>query len=447
MRRRFLVVIMVCAAALGSVCASANPGIEQWTTSQGTAVYFVAAPEIPILDLRLVFAAGSARDGDRPGVAALSNALLDEGSAEHDADDFHARLEATGAMLGTGVMRDMAWISLRSLTAEPQRSTALALLAELLRGPRFDEAGFTRQREQAIAALKQAEESPGTLGGRAFFRALYGEHPYGAPVNGTPDGVARLTREDVIAFHRRHYVARNMTIALVGALSRAEAEALATRLADELSPGEPAPALPPLAPYEASTVHLEFASAQSHVFVGQRGIAREDPDYFPLVVANHVLGGNGVVSLLFEEIREKRGLSYSVESHFEPMALQGPYMATLQTSNEQRDAAVKLLREQIAQYVAQGPREADFDAAKRNLIGGFPLRIDNNSKIVENLAVIGFYRLPLDWLDTYTQKVQAVTREQAMDAARRRLDPAHMVQITVGRRAGAPATDATHAAP
>ncbi len=430
--------VLVGTALLTAACAWASPGIERWETPNGSAVYFVAAPEIPMFDLRLVFSAGSARDGATPGVAALTNALLDEGTRAHTADDFHTRLEATGALLGAGAMRDMAWISLRSLNAEPQRTTALDLLGELLREPRFDDESVARQRARAIAALKQAEESPGTIGGRAFFRALYGDHPYGAPVNGTPESVARLTVADIASFYRQQYVARRLTVAIVGALTRSEAEAIATRLAGELAPGEPAAPLPPLPPYTPSTRHLEFASAQSHVYVGQRGIAREDPDYFPLVVANHVLGGNGVVSLLFEEIREKRGLSYSVESHFEPLALPGPYMATLQTSGEQLDAAVSLLRTEIAKYVDEGPSDADFDAAKRNLVGGFPLRIDNNSKIVENLAVIGFYRLPLDWLETYTQKVQAVTKAEAMDAARRRLVPDRMVQITVGRRAAAP---------
>ena len=418
--------------------AHANPGIEHWETRNGAAVYFVAAPEIPMLDVRLVFAAGSVYDDTRAGVAALTNALLDEGTATLSADDFHARLEATGAVLGEGALREMAWVSLRTLTAEPQRTTALDLLAALLHAPRFQDAEFARRRDQALAALKQDEESPGTLGGRAFFAALYGEHPYGTPVDGTTASVGQLSLADVEAFYRRHYVARNLTIALVGALDRAAATALAEQLAATLDSGTPAPALPALPPYAPTTRHIEFASAQSHVFVGQRGIARDDPDYFPLVVANHVLGGNGVVSLLFNEIREKRGLSYSVESHFEPMTLPGPFVATLQTSGEQLHDAVTLLRQQIARYVADGPDDAAFEAAKRNLVGGFPLRIDNNSKIVENLAMLGFYRLPLDWLDTYAQKVQAVTKTRAMEAARRRLDPANMVQITVGRRAGKP---------
>lgn len=434
MRARFAIAVALTGCALlASRPAAAGPQIERWTTAHGSAVYFVAAPEIPMLDLRLVFAAGSARDDGHSGLAALTNALLDEGTGPHTADDFHRALEETGAALGMGVQRDTAWISLRTLTAEPQRSTALELLRELLAAPRFDREGFMRRREQSLAALKQAEASPGTLGGRAFYRALYGTHPYGAPIAGTPESVAQLTLEEVADFYRRYYVARNLTIAIVGALSRDAAETIATELSAALAPGTPASPLPPLPPYRPLTEHVEFASAQSHVYVGQRGIAREDPDYFPLVVANHVLGGSGVVSLLFEEIREKRGLSYSVESHFEPLALPGPYLATLQTSGEQLTAAVALLREQIARYVAEGPSAAEFDAAKRNLVGGFPLRIDTNSKIIEYLAIVGFYRLPLDWLDTYTEKVRAVTRAQALEAMQRRLDPDGMIQITVGR--------------
>ena len=434
--RRFargaLAVVLVWSTTVG---VAASPAIEHWTTDRGVAVYFVAAPEIPMLDVRLVFAAGSARDGAQPGIAALTNDLLTEGTATLSPDEFHGRLDATGAILGSGSLRDMAWLSLRTLTREPQRATALGLLADLLRAPRFDEAVFSRQRDQSLAGLKRALESPGTLGSRAFFRALYGAHPYGSPPEGTAESLARLTLADLRDFHARHYVARNLTLAIVGALSRDEAAALAETLSAALPEGAPAPALPPLPAYAPVTEHIEFSSAQSHVFVGQRGLAREDPDYFPLLVANHVLGGNGVVSLLFDEVREKRGLSYSVESHFEPMALNGPFVASLQTSGEQLDEALAVLRTTLADYVAKGPDQAAFDAAKRNLVGGFPLRIDNNSKLVENLAVIGFYRLPLDYLATYTRKVEAVTLDEATDAMRRRIDPARLVQITVGQRA------------
>jgi zinc protease len=428
-----------CCAALvlawstgGSVAA--NPAIEHWTSEHGAAVYFVAAPEIPMLDVRLVFAAGSARDGVQPGVAALTNDLLTEGTATLAPDEFHSRLDATGAILGSGSLRDMAWLSLRTLTREPERATSVGLLGELLRAPRFEETSFARQRDQALAGLKRVLESPGSLGSRAFFRALYGDHPYGSPPEGTAESLAHLGLADLRDFHARHYVARNLTIAIVGALSRDEAEALAEALAASLPAGEPAPALPPLPTYVPATEHIEFTSAQSHVFVGQRGLAREDPDYFPLLVGNHVLGGNGVVSLLFDEVREKRGLSYSVESHFEPMALNGPFVASLQTSGRQLDEALAVLRETIAGYVEHGPDPAAFDAAKRNLVGGFPLRIDNNSKLVENLAVIGFYRLPLDYLASYTRKVDAVTLEQVAAAMRRRIDPARFVQVTVGQR-------------
>jgi zinc protease len=425
--------------ALVATTASATPAIQHWQTANGAAVYFVEAPELPMLDVRLVFAAGSARDGEHPGIAALTSDMLTEGTAKLGPDEFHTRLDATGAILGSGSLRDMAWLSLRTLTREPQRREATGLLAELLGDPRFDPEVFARERERALAGLRRSLESPATLCSHAFYRALYGDHPYGSPPEGTPDSLARLTLEDLRAFHAQHYVARNLTIALVGALSREQAAELAESLAARLPAGRAAPALPPLPPYVASTAHLEFASAQSHVLVGQRGLSRPDPDYFALLVGNHVLGGNGVVSLLFDEIREKRGLSYSASSHFEPMALTGPFVASLQTGGDQLGEALAVLRETLARYVAEGPDETAFEAAKRNLIGGFPLRIDNNSKLVENLAVIGFYRLPLDWLETWTRQVEAVTRADASAALRRRLDPANFVQITVGPRPGAPA--------
>lgn len=419
--------------ALAAAATSATPAIQQWTTANGAAVHFVAAPELPMLDVRLVFAAGSARDGAHPGLAALTNDMLTEGTSALGPDEFHARLDATGAILGSGSLRDMAWLSLRTLTREPQRAEAVGLLAELLGAPRFDAEVFARQRGRALAGLRRSLESPATIGGRAFFRALYGEHPYGSPPEGTPASLEQLTLAELRDFHARYYVARNLTIAMVGALTREEAAALAETLSSRLPTGTAAESLPPLPPYVPVSEHLAFDSAQSHVFVGQRGIARPDPDYFALLLANHVLGGNGVVSLLFDEIREQRGLSYSVESHFEPLALSGPFVATLQTSGEQLEEALALLRRTLADYVEHGPDEAAFEAARQNLIGGFPLRIDNNSKLVENLAVIGFYRLPSDWLSAWTERVAAVTRDEASAALRRRLDPANFVQITVGR--------------
>ena len=203
-----------------------------------------------------------------------------------------------------------------------------------------------------------------------------------------------------------------------------------------MNAGAAPPALTPVAALGAAQEHrVEFPSIQSHVLIGQPGLKRGDPDYFPLLVGNHVLGGGGLVSILFDEVREKRGLSYSVNSHFSPMSELGPFTASLQTDNSQQDEAVAVLREQLRKFVAEGPTPAALEAAKQNLIGGFPLRIDSNSKIVEYLSMIGFYDLPLDYLNTFAEHVAGVTVESVRSAFKRRLDPAKMVTVIVGRAA------------
>lgn len=420
--------------------SAAMAPIAQWTTSSGARVYFVPATEIPMLDVRLVFAAGSVRDGAAPGTSALTTSLLDEGTAARTADNFHAALETTGAAFGTGSSLETASVSLRTLSEATARDAALALVGELLHAPRFEAQAFERQRDLLISGLKQARESPGTLADEAFMRALYGGHPYGAPASGTLESAKALTLDTVQAFYNRHYVAANAIVLIVGDATREEAGKIADQLIANLAGGEAAPALPP-APLDRPRVeqHIEFNVSQTHVMLGQIGIPRGDPDHFALLLANHVLGGNGVVSRLFNEIREKRGLSYSVDSHFEPLGLPGPFVASLQTSGPQRDEAVALLKQEIADYVAKGPDPQALEEARRNLLGGFPLRIDNNAKILENVAMMATYGLPLDYLDTWRDKLRAVTLDQVKDALHRRLKPESMSVITVGRATTTPA--------
>ena len=432
MRGPWLIVFAAC--LLASLPARAGLVISEWTTPNGARVLFAPAPELPMFDLEVMFDGGSLRDGDLPGLAAFTTSLLDEGTARLDADAFHAAIDDTGAQLGTGVASQHATVSLRSLTDQPQREAALGLLCELLASPRFDEAAIARQRQRMRVGLQRMAESPDVIGEQAFNRALYGDHPYAAPAYGTEDSLKRIDRAALVAFQRRFFVARNALILIVGALDRPTAEAIAARVSGALPDGDPAPALPPVSPTAPPvTQHVEFSSAQTHVFLGQIGIARDDPDYFALYLGNHVLGGDGVVSRLFDEIRERRGLSYSVESHFEPMRFAGPFEASLQTSSEQADEAVKLLRDLVRDYVANGPDAKALENARRNLIESFPMRLENNARILDNLALIGFYHLPLDYLDHYVERLQAITLPQVKAALQRHLQPERMTLITVGR--------------
>jgi len=421
------------AGALLSARASANPHIEHWQTDNGARVYFVAAPEIPMLDVRVVFAGGSARDGDMPGLARLTNELLTEGAGERDADAFNTALGATGARLSNGALRDMAYVELRTLVDPEYAGPALGLLRDALAEPRFDDAALERVKARTLIALKHKQQSPDAIAEETFYANLYPDHPYGTPPEGTPQSVAAISREDIVGFHDRYYVSANAVIAIVGAIDRAHAERIAAELAGALPAGAAAPPLPAVAAGPAHEERVEFPSIQSHVRVGLPGMTRGDPDYFPLLVGNHALGGNSLVSILFREIRGKRGLSYSAYSYFVPMDQAGPFVAALQTDRSQEDEAMRVLRATIDDFVHNGPPAADLEAAKQNLIGGFPLRIDSNDKITDYIAMIGFYGLPLDYLETFAANVAAVTPEAVQDAFARRVDPDRLITVIVGR--------------
>ncbi|HHH35314.1 MAG TPA: insulinase family protein [Gammaproteobacteria bacterium] len=433
-RRRRRTQFLLALFLLPACAVSAAPAIEHWTTSNGARVYYVHAPELPMVDIQFIFDAGGARDGGRPGLARLTNALLDQGAGGLDADQIAQSLEQVGAQLSTSSHRDMAIVGLRSLIDPDLLGPATEVLARILGQPDFPAEALERQRRRMLVALKAQEESPGDIAQKAFYAALYGEHPYAAPPTGTEESLKALTRGEVRDYFHRYYVARNAVVAVVGALDRDQVASLVERLAGALAEGERAPALPPVTPLAGAVEkHIEFPSTQTHILMGQPGMKRKDADYFPLYVGNHVLGGSGLVSRISEEIREKRGLAYSAYSYFMPMREPGPYTLGLQTRNDKAGEALAVLRNTLQRFIDEGPTARELKASKRNITGGFPLRISSNGKIVSNLAMIGFYGLPLDYLETFTAHVKAVTRDQIRAAFQRRIHPGRMVTITVGQ--------------
>ncbi|MCG5534622.1 M16 family metallopeptidase [Ectothiorhodospira mobilis] len=430
---RALLCLILLAAAAQAAADPAHPDIRHWRTENGLRVYYVHVPDLPMVDLRLVFDAGAARDGDRPGLARLTNRMLTEGAGGWDADAVARRLDAVGARLGTDSRRDMAVVSLRSLTRSEWLDQALETFIAVAAQPRFGEEALERARRQSLVALDHLEQDPGGVAQRAFYRALYEGHPYGHMPVGTREALESITRADLQAFHARHYVARNGILVMVGDLSPQQARSVAGRIARALPEGVAAPPLPP-APVieEARTVRIPFPSAQAHVLMGQPGMRRGDADYFPLYVGNHHLGGGGFVSRLMQAVRSERGLAYSVYSHFIPMAAEGPFLMGLQTRGDQAKEAVAVMRRTLETFVEEGLDEAQLKASQRNIVGGFPLRLDSNAGILDHVAMIGFYGLPLDYLETFTRKVEALTPEQVNGAFARRLHPERMVTVIVG---------------
>ena len=419
-----------------TLTAYAGPQIEQWKTEKGARVYYVSAPELPMIDVKIVFDAGSAQDKDLPGTALLTNAMLAEGAGGKTADQISAAFEDVGANFGNASQRDMATLSLRSLTAEPALSNALNALNLVLTQPEFPQAAFERLQKQVLLGLQAENQSPRALSVRAFYANVFGEHPYANMPIGQTEVVEQLNVKTLKKFYQQYYVARNATVVLVGAIDKAQAKVIAEQLMADLPEGEMADPLNQVSALtEAKQVEIAHPSQQTHILMGQPGISRDDEDYFPLYVGNHILGGSGLVSQLSNEVREKRGLSYSTYSYFRPMHQQGPYQFGLQTRNDQAQEALEVMQATLKAFIINGPTEAELTAAKQNITGGFALRIDSNSKIADYLAMIGFYGLPLTYLDTFKDKVMAVTAADIKSAYERRVHPDKMVTIMVGGKA------------
>lgn len=407
--------------------------IEHWQTPQGSRVYYVQTEGLPMVDIQVAFDAGSARDGYQFGLSALTSALLDTGAGQWNADDIAQRFESVGAQFGSSVSSDMASVSLRTLIDKPLFDKALETMQAILASPSFNEADFQREKNRTLAGLKQQEESPAELASIAFYKALYGDHPYGHPSSGSIITVSGFEAADLRSFYQQYYVAANAIVVIVGDLSRKQAELTAETLLSGLPTGSKPEALPEVVmPVKADRQHIEFPSSQTHVLVGIPGTYRKDPDYFNLYVGNHILGGGGLVSRLFEEVREKRGLAYSARSSFVPMSRKGPFTVSLQTRNDQTGQALDVLNKTLSDFIEQGPTEAELIAAKKNITGGFAMRFDTNKELASYVSMIGFYDMPLDYLDSFRQHVEQVTLASIKDAFKRRVDIQLMQTITVG---------------
>lgn len=422
-----------------SSLAQAIPEIQHWRTANGVPVYFIAARELPMVDTQILFGAGSIRDGQQPGLAKLTNGLLEEGAGDWSADTIADRLDQVGARLATSSRRDSASVALRSLTDPRYLQPAVETVARLLREPSFAPEAVERVRQQMLTALQERAQSPGAIAQDAFFKALYGNHPYGSPSDGTPASLNAITRADIQAFHRRYYTAANVVVAIVGDLDRSAAEQLANALVGGLPKGEPVPPPPPVPPLAAGqTIRISHPSSQSHILIGQLGVSRADPDYYALYLGNHVLGGNGLVSQLSQEIREKRGLAYGAYSAFSPMRQTGPFLINLQTRNDQADTALQVAQTTLRQFSADGPDPQMLEEARQNITGGFALDLAGNGKLANYLGLIAFYGLPLDYLQTFIATMNGITLEQVKTAWQRHIQPDRQIVVIVGGGQNAP---------
>jgi zinc protease len=417
--------------------------VQQWTQASGARVYLVESPAIAMVDVQLDFDAGSRRvSAEQAGLAGAAAALLSKGVAARGsapALDENALGEAwadLGAAFGASAGSDRFSFSLRSLTEPDLLNQAVALAARQIAEPSFPDPVWQRDRQRLLAQLKESYTRPGSVASRAYGKAVYGDHPYGHEV--TPASLERINVADMRAFHAAYFKPCYARVSIVGAVTRVQADAVVAGLLARLPASDctAAAALPPVAevlPLQAAReLRIPFDSAQAHVLMGQPGFKRNDPDFFAITVGNYILGGGGFVSRLTEEVREKRGLSYSVYSGFSPGRHAGAFTIGLQTRPDQAAQAIAVSRQVLARFVAEGPTAAELKAAKDYLIGGFPLLIDSNLKLLGNLSNIAWNDLPLNYLDTWTAQIGKVSADDIRAAFARKLQPEKMVTVTVG---------------
>ncbi len=418
--------------------------IQHWQQPSGAQVYLVESRSIPMVDIQIDFDGGGRRDPrDKAGLASVTAAMTGKGVLAHgdqpalDENQLSQAWADLGAGFGGDAGSDRMSFSLRALTDPAVLERAIELAARQFGEPAFPPPVWERDRQRMSAAIREANTRPGTVAAKAYDRAVYAGHPYGAEV--TEATLAAIGVEDMRRFFRVHVLPCRAKVSVVGDVGRAEADAIVARMLARLPQTEGAcpalPQVPEVAPLAAAdTLAIPFDSAQAHVLIGEPGYKRSDPDHLALLVGNYILGGGGLVSRLSTEVREKRGLSYGAYSYFSPGLHAGAFTIGLQTRPDQAAQAIAVAREVVARYVAEGPTPVELKAAKDYLVGGFPLRIDSNRKLLDNVAAIAWHGLPLDYLDTWRAKVARITAADVRAAMQRKLDPGRMVTVTVGAR-------------
>jgi len=418
--------------------------ISQVSLESGAKLYFIEVRSIPMVDIGIDFKAGSVYDpSGKSGVSQFVAAMMNKGSVIDAVQRSEAwiadQLSDRGASVSFSAGSESASMRLRSLSRSDVLNPLISQVSQMLVAPTFDSKILEREKLRGIAAIKEANSKPETILATQFDKMVYGTHPLGTET--TEDSVQAIKALDLKKFHQTFYRAANANVLIVGDLSKDQAIAIANQLTQKLavnsiSVGAPQeiPLVSPLKalPADQREIRLAHPSQQAHIRVGALGIPRNHPDYFPLLVGNYILGGGGFVSRLMNEVREKRGLSYSVSSYFYPLKTSGLFIAGLQTKKDQANQALDVMRQTMAEFIQNGPTADELKAAKDNLINGFALRIDSNRKLMDNLSGIAWHGLPLNTLDEWTNQVSVVTQTQVQEALRKHLDMNLMRTVIVG---------------
>jgi zinc protease len=440
----FLRITLACLLGFGLLSnAYAILPIEKLDSYKGAQAYLVQTKALPMVDIEVSIDAGDRYDpSGKSGVADMVAGLMNYGArgekgllTEAQIADEIADL---GANIGLSVGGERAILRIRSLSRKDLRDRAVQLASAMLSSPTYDPKIVEREKQRTITSLREAETKPEFVLERRFKKSVYGNYPLAD--SPSVQSVGSVNVNDLKQFHKQFYRGDRMIVSIVGDVDRTQAAEIVQTLLKQIpQSGQAIAKLPDLqrSPIEALAqreVQIPFDSQQAHIAMGMTAVARNNPDYFPLLVGNYILGGGGFVSRLMSEVREKRGLAYSVFSYFAPGKDNGIFQAGLQTKNDQAALALDVMSTTIAQFIADGPTPAELEAAKSNLINGYPLRIDNNRKLLDNVSSIAWNDLPLDTMDVWTKQVEAVTLEQVKASFQKYLAMDRMKIVVLGAK-------------
>ena len=411
--------------------ASANLNIQHWELSNGARIYFIENHDLPIVDINVDFRAGSVKDTkQKSGLASLTNHMMVLGSGGVNEEDLANQFIDLGAQLNSSFDQDKSGFSVRTLTEK--RSEAIDLLTLVLHKPNFDKDILEREKKRYIASISQSETMPGSIASKAFNKALYGEHPYGLSSSGEVETIRKISKKDLNNFYKNNYFSNELSIVIVGDISRKEAEELGNKISLGFTQSKIASPIPLVKEVKGQDITISHPAKQAHLYYGAPIIKRGDPDFLTLYLGNYILGGGGFVSRLTQVIREDRGLAYSVYSYFMPFIEKGPFQIGVQTKKNQVDQAKKLIEKTVAEFIKDGPTSDELKRAKDFMIGGFPLKLDSNKSILEYVSMMAFYKYPLDYLDTFTKKIDKISVEEIKSVFQRRVDMSKFSTVIVG---------------
>ncbi len=410
--------------------------VERVLSPKGIEAWLVRNHANPIVSLKFAFRGGAALDPKgKEGLARMVSTLLDEGAGDLDSQTFQKRLDDLSITLHFSAGRDAFQGTLKTLTENTD--AAFNLLALALNKPRFDDEPISRMRSQLLAGLRQDAEDPDEIASLSLFKALFPDHPYGRPVKGTPESIGSITAKDLRAFVSRRLARDNLVIGVVGDITPERLGALL----DKTFGGLPARAsdwrlAKAAKPAGGKTLVVKKPVPQSAIVFAQEGLKRDDPDFYAAYVMNHVLGAGGFTSRLYTEIREKRGLAYSVGSYLYPLDYAALIYGSAGTANKRVGETLKIMRSQWARMAEKGMTPEELKDAKTYLTGSFPLRFTSNGRVASILIGMQLDRLGIDYLDRRNGYIEAVTLEDVNRVAKKWLDPKKLTVIVVGEPTG-----------